>query len=186
MSLQRIILLDKGYIKLARGCLVQYIINNVNEYWGIKKFLNRHTRWGKLRWKIGGIKYISELIFNPVFMSVIPLLLCGPNVMTISLPLFAGAIKVLVDLYLGRLIASGMNPLLYLLSPVKDIIIGIIWFVPIMSNTVVWRGNRYIIGKNSVLSPLHVDSIWAWRYRIFDAIRTRRSRDLGKPGLILL
>lgn len=153
--------------------LSNYIINNVNEYWGIKKFLNRHTRWGKLRWKIGGIKYISELIFNPVFMSVIPLLLCGPNVMTISLPLFAGAIKVLVDLYLGRLIASGMNPLLYLLSPVKDIIIGIIWFVPIMSNTVVWRGNRYIIGKNSVLSPLHVDSIWAWRYRIFDAIRTR-------------
>src|SRR3989338_793138 len=59
--------------KMGKKVVVSnYIINNVNEYWGLKKFINRHTRWGKLRWKIGGIKYISELISNPVFMSVIP------------------------------------------------------------------------------------------------------------------
>lgn len=156
-----------------RVVLSNYLISNVNEYWSFKKFLNRHTRWGKLRWKIGGIKYISELISNPVFMSVIPLFLYGPNGMTVSLPLFAGTVKILADLYLGRLIASDMNPLLYLLCPIKDIAIGIIWFVPLLSNTVVWRGNRYIIGKNSVLFPVSENSTWAFRYRIFDAIKAR-------------
>ncbi|MGD1076048.1 MAG: ceramide glucosyltransferase, partial [Thermodesulfovibrionales bacterium] len=29
--------------------LSRHIIENVNHYWGIGKFLNRHTRWGKLR-----------------------------------------------------------------------------------------------------------------------------------------
>ena len=33
-----------------------YLINNVNEYWGLRKFINRHVRWGKMRWKIGGIR----------------------------------------------------------------------------------------------------------------------------------
>ena len=56
--------------------LSSHLINNVNEYWGIKRFINRHTRWGKLRWQIGGAKYLSELAGNAVF---IPLLVCVPR-----------------------------------------------------------------------------------------------------------
>lgn len=153
--------------------LSSYAINNVNEYWGIKKFLNRHTRWGKLRWRLGGIKYISELISNPVFMSCMPMLLLNVSTLTISFALLASLVKILGDLYLGRVIRSDLNPFIYLLSPFKDIIIGIIWFVPLLSNTVVWRGNRYIIGKDSMLSPYPETGMWAWRYRIADAIKAR-------------
>lgn len=153
--------------------LSNYAINNINEYWGIRRFLNRHTRWGKLRWKLGGIKYISELIGNPVFMSFIPMLLWEISKTTFSFALFVSLIKVIGDLYLGKIIDSDSNPMVYLLSPVKDIIIGLIWFVPILSNTVVWRGNRYIIGKDSMLSPCPETGMWAWRYRIVDAIKAR-------------
>ncbi|NTU43738.1 MAG: glycosyltransferase, partial [Nitrospirales bacterium] len=45
-----------------RVVLSGHLINNVNEYWGFRKFLNRHTRWGKLRWKIGGPAYLTALI----------------------------------------------------------------------------------------------------------------------------
>jgi hypothetical protein len=76
-------------------------------------------------------------------------------------------------MYLGRKTSAGMNPLAYFLAPIKDLIIGCIWFVPILSDTVVWRGNRYIIGKDSVLSRYPDDSFWSWRYRIMDAIKTR-------------
>jgi len=55
--------------------LSNHMIKNVNEYWGVRKFINRHTRCGKLRWKIGGVRYFSELLGNPVFMSFLPLLL---------------------------------------------------------------------------------------------------------------
>jgi len=167
--------------------LSNHPINNVNEYWGIKKFLNRHTRWGKLRWKLGGIKYISELIGNPVFMSCIAMLLWEISRITVSFVLLVSLIKVMGDLYLGKVTNSDSNPLIYLLSPVKDIIIGLLWFVPLFSSTVVWRGNRYIIGKDSALSPCletHgsrkiarffgvAAGIWTWRYRIVDAIKAR-------------
>jgi hypothetical protein len=47
------------------------------------------------------------------------------------------------------------------------------WVVPIMSDTVVWRGNRYTIGRDSVLSPYPQNGIWSRRYRILSVIKTR-------------
>ncbi|MCL5978790.1 MAG: ceramide glucosyltransferase [Nitrospirae bacterium] len=153
--------------------LSNYAINNVNDYWGVRKFLNRHTRWGKLRWRLGGVKYVSELIGNPVFMASIPMLLWEVSRLTVSFSLLVSLLKVLGDLYLGKKADSGLNPLLYLLAPVKDIVIGLIWFVPILSNTVVWRDNRYIIGKDSALFPCPDTGMWSWRYRLVDAIKAR-------------
>ncbi len=154
--------------------LSNYMIDNVNEYWGLGRFLNRHIRWGKLRWKIGGVKYLSELIGNPVFMSSLPILLWEPSKTTVSFALIASFLKTIGDFYLGRKTGSGLdNPLLYTLSPIKDLLIGMIWFIPILSNTVVWRGNRYIIGKNSMLSSYAENGFWSLRYRIVDALRGR-------------
>jgi len=175
--------------------LSKHIIRNVNEYWGIRRFLNRHTRWGKLRWKIGGFRYVSELIGNPVFMSFLPMIVCELSRITVSFALLTSSVKILGDLYIVRIINGQndnqsnepsnpfplpnnsyllpLNPLWYLLLPVKDLLIGLIWFIPLLSNTVVWRGNRYIIGKDSLLSSCPETGIWSWRYRFLDAIRTR-------------
>ena len=164
-----------------RVVLSNYLISNVNEYWDIKRFLNRHTRWGKLRWKIGGYKYLSELLGNPVFIAALPILFAGPSKMTLSLTGIIGLIKIIADFFMGRAITSSaaqhvlqkQSPFTYLLGPVKDLIIGIIWFVPILSSTVVWRGNRYIIGKDSRLSPCPENGLWSWGYRLTDVIRAR-------------
>ncbi len=154
--------------------LSNYMINNVNEYWSLNRFLNRHIRWGKLRWKIGGVKYLSELVNNPVFMSSLPILLWEPSKTTISFALIVSLLKIIGDFYLGRKTGTELNnPLLYILSPVKDLLIGMIWFIPILSNTVVWRGNRYIIGKNSMLSSYAENGFWSLRCRIVDALKGR-------------
>lgn len=153
--------------------LSYYMVKNVNQYWGIRKFLNRHIRWGKLRWRIGGFRYVSELIGNPVFMSSLPLFLWEPSKITASLFVASICIKIMGDIYIGRIIRAPMRSFLYFLSPVKDMIIGIIWFIPIVSNTVVWRGNRYIIGKDSFLSPCLATGRWSWTYRLTDAIKAR-------------
>jgi ceramide glucosyltransferase len=161
--------------------LSNYLIGNVNEYWDLKRFMNRHTRWGKLRWKIGGAKYLSELLVNPVFMAALPILLTGPSRETLSFAAFIGLVKILGDSLLGRRIeASAPRAYLhkhsafrYLLVPVKDIIIGILWFVSLLSSTVVWRGNRYVLGRDSRLSPCPDAGVWSWRYRIADSIRAQ-------------
>ncbi len=161
--------------------LANYLVSNVNQYWGIKRFLNRHTRWGKLRWKIGGMKYLSELLANPVFMATLPVLFNGPSRETFSLTALTGLVKIIGDFVLGKTIESSANrtyvhrqpPSIYFLVPIKDIIIGILWFVPLFSSTVVWRGNRYWIGQDSHLSLCPDTGIWSWGYRITDSIRAR-------------
>jgi ceramide glucosyltransferase len=164
-----------------RIVLSSYLISNVNEYWDIKRFLNRHTRWGKLRWRIGGVKYISELLVNPVFVAVLPAILSGPSRLTVG---FAGLIsltKVLADSIIGRRIAAQgsdfpptkRSAFAYFLIPLKDILIGALWFVPLVSATVVWRGNRYLIGSDSRLAPCPDTGVWSWGYRITDVIKER-------------
>jgi len=71
------------------------------------------------------------------------------------------------------MVRADMNVLLFFLAPLKDLIIGIAWFVPLFSNTVVWRGNRYIIGRDSHLSACPESGVFSWRYRLLDTIRTR-------------
>lgn len=156
-----------------RVVLSSHLINNVNEYWGVKRFINRHTRWGKLRWQIGGAKYFSELACNAVFMSFMPMVIMPISKASLLLAATVGALKIVHAFYIGKKLRAEMNPLLYLLSPVKDLIIGFIWFVPLLSNTVAWRGNRYIIGKNSMLSPYSEKGTAVWGPRIVTAIKTR-------------
>jgi ceramide glucosyltransferase len=161
--------------------LSSYLISNVNEYWDVKRFLNRHTRWGKLRWRIGGVKYFSEILANPVFVAALPVITSEPSRTTLSFAALIGLIKVLGDSIIGRRIekqlsaynAYRQSPFTYLLAPLKDIIIGIVWFVPLVSSTVVWRGNRYLIGKDSRLSLCPTAGFWSWGYRITDMIRAR-------------
>ena len=170
--------MDKSGKKVV---LSNHLISNINEYWDVKRFLNRHTRWGKLRWKIGGAKYISELLVNPVFIAALPVLLTGPSRITLFFAGLVGGIKIFGDFMLGRTVASSASrgdirkpsSVVYFLVPLKDIIIGLLWFVPLLSSTVVWRGNRYAIGQDSRLSPCQETGIGSWGYRITDTIRAR-------------
>jgi ceramide glucosyltransferase len=150
-----------------------HLIDNVNEYWGMKRFINRHTRWAKLRWHIGGPKYLSELAGNAVFMSFAAMVIMSASKLSLVFAAAVSVVKIAHDFYIGKKLRTGTIPLLYLLSPLKELIIGLIWFVPIFSNTVAWRGNRYIIGKDSLLSPYPERGLSNWRPRIITAIKTR-------------
>lgn len=158
-----------------------HVIKNVNEHWDLKRFLNRHTRWGKLRWKIGGYRYLSELLANPLFIASLPVLLWQASGLTLTFAGFVGLVKTAGDYLVGEKIsgrsgsevAEPLSGLRYLLMPVKDLLIGAIWFIPLLSNIVVWRGNRYTIGKDSVLSPCPEPGSRSWPLRIAHGIRHR-------------
>ncbi len=156
-----------------RVILSNDMINNVNEYWGLKRFLNRHLRWGKMRWKIMGYKYFLELIGNFVFLSLSSLFFEGPSGRALTLTAFASLTKGLGDFYIGKKINAQIHPLAYLLSPLKDLLIGLLWFISIANDTVVWRGKRYLIGEGTALSPIPETGVWKWKYRLMDRIRAR-------------
>jgi ceramide glucosyltransferase len=125
-----------------------------------------------MRWKIGGMKYLLELTINPVFTACLALLLFGPAEKTLSVVIVVCMTKIVGDFYLGRHLSRPMHPLLYLLSPFKDIVIGLIWFVPFFDDTVVWRGNRYRMSKDTRLS-LCPERGGEWKYRIVEGIKAK-------------
>lgn len=131
--------------------LSNYFIDNVNEYWNIKKFLNRHTRWAKMRWKIGGFYYVCEILVNPVFLAFTGLFILGFSNVSLSIFGVVWFLKVAFDYYVGYLINSDIKMFFYFLSPLKDIIVGVVWFVPFVNTKVYWRGKKYSIGKNTFL-----------------------------------
>jgi ceramide glucosyltransferase len=155
-----------------RVVISNYMINNVNEYWSFQKFINRHVRWGKMRWKIGGMEYLLEFTLNPVFVTFLSLMLLGPKERTFSVLALVCLIKTIGDFYLGKSISTSMHPMVYLLSPIKDLIIGLLWFVPLADDTVVWRGNRYLIGKDTRLS-LCPERGGEWKHRIMEGIKAK-------------
>lgn len=137
--------------KNKKVALSNYFVDNINEYWSIKGFLNRHTRWAKMRYKIGGIKYASEILSNPVFIAFIGLIAFGFSKLALEVFLIVLITKALLDWYVGYLINADIKMFYYFLSPIKDLIIGIVWFVPFFSSKVYWRGKKYSIAKNTLL-----------------------------------
>jgi len=135
-----------------RVLLSNYIVKNFNEYWSMKRFLNRHTRWAKIRWKISGAKYFTEPLCNPVYLSFAHIIVSGfsQNAMVIFLGI--SFIKILGDLLVGK--GLQLKPSLkYVLIPIKDEITGFLWIIPFFTNKVSWRNNKYIIGKYTKLRP---------------------------------
>jgi ceramide glucosyltransferase len=140
--------------KGARVITSGHVINAVNHSRTLKQFLKRHARWGKLRWKLGVIGYVSEIISNAVFIACFSLVVLGPTTRSIALTAVVFCIKIMGDYALGKRIRSAHRFFHYFISPLKDIIIGFIWFVPFISRTVMWRRHKYKITKGSVLVPL--------------------------------
>jgi ceramide glucosyltransferase len=133
--------------------LSEYPIDNVNYYWSLRRFVNRHTRWGKMRWCIGGFRYLFELLSNSVFVSWLSLLFWGPTSCTVALAGGVSVIKIAGDYLLARRISAGIPSWHFLFSPLKDLLVGILWFAPLLSRSVTWRGNRFRIGPDSLLEP---------------------------------
>lgn len=148
--------------------LSSYTIKNINEYWSLKRFLNRHTRWAKIRWRIAGIKYFSEPFCNPVFISSLIPLIEGFSKASIIVFVVVAALKIFIDSYISRLIKSS-DMFSVILSPLKDLINAFIWFIPFLSCKVNWRDNIYFIGKNTIIVPYEGNSLFKL---IFNKIKT--------------
>jgi ceramide glucosyltransferase len=145
---------DLMHKKGKRVVTASHIINAVNHYRTFKQFLKRHARWGKLRCKLGALGYCSEIVSNAVFISCLALVVVRPMTYAITLAATVWFLKIMGDYMLGKRLRSAHHLVHYLLSPIKDIIIGCIWFVPFVSTTVTWRRHRYKITKGTYLIPL--------------------------------
>ena len=129
-------------------------ITTVNRYWTLKKFLRRHIRRGERIWKFSAPLHLLEIMENAVFVSFLSLLLCGIDQTTFAF--FAGvcALKIAGDAYMGSRIGAPHKKSHYLLSPVKDILLGLIWIAPVIQSPLAWKTPRPDLGSDPAFSPV--------------------------------
>lgn len=133
--------------------LSSHFVNNINQHWDVAKFLNRHSRWAKMRKTSNLLYYLSEVLSNPISIAVL-FALVFPSAfsqMTLCITLF---IKVLIDGLIIHRVHSDLRFYHLGLIPLKDLLIGLTWLTPFFSRTVKWRGNLLKITKNTKLLPL--------------------------------
>lgn len=132
---------------------INSFVDNFNEHWTLKKFLNRHTRWAKMRRHLHVIYYLMESLSNPVALSLILAIVLHNWSGILQLTAVAG-LKMIYDAYILKIMDSDIRWRYLGIGIVKDVIIGLIWFVPFISYKVKWRKNQMSISKNSVLKPI--------------------------------
>lgn len=127
-------------------------IENINERWSLWKILNRHRRWTLMRLNIDPFFYFLESFTNTTLISFL-FILVYPEFYLIGL--FGIFYKVVIDYLTSRLICSRLKFVHFLLVPIKDLLMGIIWFSPFIYNKISWRESKLKVIKNSKLLPVH-------------------------------
>ncbi|MBN2426226.1 MAG: glycosyltransferase [Calditrichaceae bacterium] len=129
-------------------------VDNINISWNFNRFLNRHTRWAKMRRHTHIGYYLGEPISNPVFLGLI-ILLNSLDVTGLLIFSLLSGFKLVHDFYMTSLLQQRLPVHYYGLGIIKDLIIGFIWTVPFFSYKVKWRGNKYRIYKNTFIQPAY-------------------------------
>jgi ceramide glucosyltransferase len=141
-----------------RVALSSHPINNINSDWPLRRFVNRHARWAKMRFWIGTYRYAAEWLGNPIAVSLIVFML-QPGWSTFGLSILISAAKAFLDWMASRKLAAEAPMWHYLLTPLKDILIGLIWFAPFLNRTIVWREKKFKLNYGSKLQPYEENQV---------------------------
>ncbi len=128
-------------------------VENVNSSWSLPRFFNRHHRWGMMRRYLNTGNYLTEIFSYPIALATLMSIL-HPTSLAFTFLAGVTVLKIALDAAAGHLMDADTPVYHYLFVPVKEIALAILWPVPFFSRTVVWRGNRFRIGKRTKLAPV--------------------------------
>jgi len=145
-------------------------VDNVLGHLGVRGFSARHLRWARIRRRIAAPWYLAEVLANPV-PPALALVAVDPRPVTAGLA--AATLGTLSVLARGaeRRLAVRRSALVYPpLELLRGVLVGLLWPVPFVSSSVEWRGNRFTLGRRTLLEPAgrRVLRLRRWRARASD------------------
>jgi ceramide glucosyltransferase len=148
-------ILGKKFKRLGKKVILSnHLITSNNSQRPLTKFFSRNLRWSQMRLQLGGLGYLSEMLLNPVFMATVFVILSSFSTLSFSAFLGTSLYKILVDSVEGKKIQAGAGFSPYLLAPLKDILIGVIWFFPFFKTSVEWRGVKFKLNRYTELEQI--------------------------------
>jgi len=150
--------LGERYKALGKTVLLSpTTIENVNQDCGLDRFLERHSRWLKMRATLHVPGFLADLVSNPVGVAFLAVPISGLDLGVTLTALGVVAAKLVLDQVAVRTTRTALPLRYFWLGPAKDLALLPLWFNAIFSRTVVWRGRRLRFGKNTALIPVNDD-----------------------------
>jgi len=127
--------------------LSHHVIENVNHVRGFRWFLNRHSRWFKIRRRLALPAFLIEPSGNLATVGLVWALSGETHIAWGGLIGLVG-LGIVRDAVQTRWLRGSFPKLRHLLlSPAKDLFLLPIWFDALVNDRVQWRGNRFHVGR---------------------------------------
>jgi ceramide glucosyltransferase len=164
--------------------LSHHVIDNVNCRRGFNWFLNRHSRWYKIRRQMALYTFLAEPMAN---LATVGLVWAFSGDSGIAWGGLAGLVSLGVarDSLQTRWL-SGRFPALrnLLFSPIKDVLLLPLWFDAIVNSRVQWRGHRFRVGRLTRLRQARVPRHVRRRVRRVRRYRIQQSNPAARDSSV--
>lgn len=127
--------------------LSHHVIENVNRHRSFRWFLNRHSRWYKIRRRLALSTFAMEPAFNLAVVGLVWALVGESGLAWGGLLVLVG-LGVVRDAVQARRLRGSFPRLRHLaLSPVKDLFLLPVWFDALINRRIHWRGHKFLVGN---------------------------------------
>jgi ceramide glucosyltransferase len=127
--------------------LSHHVVENVNRRRSLRWFLNRHSRWYKIRRRLALPAFAVEPAANLGTIGLVWALSGDSGIAWGGLLLLSGLGMARDALQTRRLRGSFPRVRHLVFSLAKDILLLPVWFDAILNRRVQWRGHRFLIGR---------------------------------------
>jgi ceramide glucosyltransferase len=158
--------------------LSHHVIENVNKERNLRWFLNRHSRWYKIRRRLALPAFLLEPSANLATIGLV-WALSGESGLAWGGLLVLGGLGIARDAIQTRWLRGTWPRLRHMpLSLVKDLFLLPLWFDALINRRIFWRGHRFLIGNYTRLRLAPVPRSVRRRVR---RVRRRKAREEGRP-----
>jgi ceramide glucosyltransferase len=138
--------------------LSHHVIENINCRRSFRWFLNRHSRWNKIRRRLALPAFLLEPAANLACVGLVWAFSGESGIAWGGLLLLVG-LGMARDAFQTRWMRGSFPKLRHLVfSPVKDILLLPVWFDAILNRRVNWRGHLFTIGRLTRLREIDSSS----------------------------
>jgi ceramide glucosyltransferase len=157
--------------------LSHHVVENVNRQRSFRWFLNRHSRWHKIRFRMALPVFLFEPVANLATVGLVWAFSGDSGVAWGGLVLLVG-LGMIRDAVQTRWLRGSFPKLRHLaFSPAKDLLLLPVWFDAIVHRTIQWRGNTFHVGR---LTRLRIAAPSRRARRRVREVRRRRLHDGAK------
>jgi ceramide glucosyltransferase len=136
--------------------LSHHVVENVNRERSFRWFLNRHSRWYKIRRRLALPTFLVEPSFNLVVVGMVWALSGESGLAWGGLLVLVGLGMVRDAVQARRLRGTFPKFRHLLLSPVKDVFLLPVWLDALINPRIHWRGHQFLVGNFTRLRSARV------------------------------